>query len=116
MESYLVYALLLAVQLVGLDTIEDYSVDVIRDGLVTQTLDTRREGPILRFVENRETVLEVERSQLYGHVYTTYVSAQDQPLAFNMLSAALQIPTGIPSTYDIIVNDVFGAPPTNRQN
>jgi hypothetical protein len=90
--SYLVYTILLAVQLVGFESIDRYSLDVFQNSGILLSLEVQTDESVVRFIEGEDVRLEVERSRLYGHMYTTYTSAAESPRAFSLLDAILQIP------------------------
>lgn len=105
MTTYLVYTLLLALQIVGPEAADKYAYDVLLNGTVVWTLEARRDGAIVRLADENDIVLEIERSDLYAHMYTTYTSLRDQPRAFNLLDAAVQIPPTAMREYRIVVED-----------
>lgn len=104
MSAFLVYSILLAFQLVGFEAADRYTMEVLDGSVLVHALDVRREGSILRLVEGDETALEIERSQLYAHMYTTYTSAQAAPRAFSLLDAVLQVPVQPLSSFAIALD------------
>ena len=120
MSAFLVYSILLAFQLVGFEAADRYTMEVLDGSVLVHALDVRREGSILRLVEGDETALEIERSQLYAHMYTTYTSAQAAPRAFSLLDAVLQVPVQPLSSFaialagDEIPEGLVGSEPDER--
>lgn len=101
MGTYLVYTILLAIQLVGLESIDGKALEVFQNSAMVYSLDVRTEDSIVRFFDGEDPVLEVERSRIYGHMYTTYTSPADQPQSYSVLDAVLQIPPRPRGSFDI---------------
>ena len=90
-SSALVYALLLAFQLAG-SQIDEFAVDVVRDGRLDRELRLERGDSFdAVYSADGELLVEFEPSRRYPEIYTVYLPEEREPRTVNMREALIQI-------------------------